>query len=134
MNKAKKGKGILEIPLYLRVIALIMAIAMVISVITITNTRDKVKAADLPSAPGTYVTAVQDMYSGDYTVSIPATGAHVILYSGSDKIGTFEENVLYEIVEIYKKKSDVPSGYETDPDYVRVAPGDAKPDKDVYEI
>ena len=124
----RKGKNRKKYPIQLRLLAVLMAVVMVVSVITITNKRDKVKAG------GGVITAnmtdsndaLKGKVSGTFTVHIPVVGFRFKLDSSGESVET-PEVTEFEIWKKTKKtdntdvtyiaKSDVPDPVPADSEY-----------------
>ena len=135
MIKNTKGNKSYTRPLPIRMLAILMAVVMVLSVLYINNSKGKVEAADASVKEVTGLpfekTLLNSAYdTGDFFVEVPAAGVRVLLNNSS--IGTSTETI--NVSNIYAKKSDLESNEENDalPDYIKVGSGESV-DTDKYD-
>ena len=89
INKFSKGKEHIRRPLPVRALAILLAIAMVLSVLYISNRRNKVEAAT-PITDSTYFqaniigasSAIQDDMNSTYNVYVPASDTYKVEFGG----------------------------------------------------
>ncbi|MBP3233929.1 MAG: Ig-like domain repeat protein [Eubacterium sp.] len=99
-NIIRKGKT--KRPIHIRVLAVVMALVMVLSVIYINHREDRVKAETFVNASGTDDTYLSGKVevgkeSEEYIVNVPATGIKFKLPTIGDFDDETEEDTAYEI-------------------------------------
>ena len=95
----KKGKNRKKYPIQLRLLAVLMAVVMVVSVITITNKRDKVKAGGgIISASMTDTkNALGGKVSGTFTIYVPVNGFKFQLDSSGEVAEAVQKTEAFRI-------------------------------------